>query len=147
MSAKSLNKVMLIGNLTRNPELKVTPSGASVCTFGLATNSRYKKPDGSYEELTNFHNIVAWSKLADICAKKLRKGMKVYVEGELRTRRWEEGEGGLKKQRTEVRITEMIVIRDKSGMEDEHFEENAERSPVEDSLDEQETLGVDDLPF
>jgi single-strand DNA-binding protein len=135
MSAKSLNKVMLIGNLTRDPEIKVTPSGASVCTFGLATNSRYKKPDGNYEELTNFHNIVAWSKLAEICAKKLRKGMKVYVEGELRTRRWED-DTNQKKQRTEVRITEMIVIKDKGygegaeeDMEVEH-EDHAELAEV-----------------
>lgn len=129
MSSKSLNKVMLIGNLTRDPELKVTPSGASVCTFGLATNSRYKKPDGNYEELTNFHNIVAWSKLAEICAQKLRKGMKVYVEGELRTRKWEDQ--GIEKQKTEVRITDMILMIDKTNgsseqMHDEHpadFEE------------------------
>lgn len=122
MSSKSLNKVMLIGNLTRDPELKVTPSGASVCTFGLATNSRYKKPDGNYEELTNFHNIVAWSKLADICAEKLKKGMKVYVEGELRTRRWDEN--GMNKQKTEVRITEMIIVHDKGAFEEpsEDFE-------------------------
>ncbi len=117
MSSKSLNKVMLIGNLTRDPELKVTPSGASVCTFGLATNSRYKKPDGNYEELTNFHSIVAWSKLAEICDQKLRKGMKAYVEGELRTRKWEEN--GISKQKTEVRITEMILIKDKGYLEDE----------------------------
>lgn len=125
MSSKSLNKVMLIGNLTRDPELKVTPSGASVCTFGLATNSRYKKPDGNYEELTNFHNIVAWSKLAEICAQKLKKGMKVYVEGELRTRRWEEN--GVSKQKTEVRITEMIIIRDKG------FAEEVEEEPLHDA--------------
>lgn len=108
MSSKSLNKVMLIGNLTRDPELKVTPSGAAVCTFGMATNSRYKKPDGNYEELTNFHNIVAWSKLAEICGQKLKKGMKVFVEGELRTRRWDED--GQQKQKTEVRITDMIIM-------------------------------------
>jgi single-strand DNA-binding protein len=108
MSSKSLNKVMLIGNLTRDPEVKLTPSGASICTFGLATNSRYKKPDGNYEEITNFHNIVAWSKLAEICGQKLKKGMKVYVEGELRTRKWEDE--GTTKQKTEVRITEMIIM-------------------------------------
>lgn len=115
MSSKSLNKVMLIGNLTRDPELKVTPSGASVCTFGLATNSRYKKPDGTYEELTNYHSIVAWSKLAEICANKLKKGMKVFVEGELRTRSWDNN--GVKKHKTEVRITEMIIIKDNVGGE------------------------------
>jgi single-strand DNA-binding protein len=141
MSAKSLNKVMLIGNLTRNPEIKVTPSGAQVCTFGLATNSRYKRPDGSYEELTNFHSIVAWSKLAEICAKKLRKGMKVYVEGELRTRQWED-DSNQRKQRTEVRITEMIMIRERSAGDDDTDGEIAQE--VESTEIE---VTADDLPF
>ena len=145
MSSKSLNKVMLIGNLTRDPELKVTPSGASVCTFGLATNSRYKKPDGSYEELTNFHNIVAWSKLAEICAQKLRKGMKVYVEGELRTRNWEEN--GMKKQKTEVRITEMIIIKEKVGGDDDmhDIEEDAPMHDTTEVADEEASKVADDL--
>jgi single-strand DNA-binding protein len=139
MSAKSLNKVMLIGNLTRDPELKITPSGASVCTFGLATNSRYKKPDGTLEELTQFHNIVAWSKLAEICATKLKKGMKVYVEGELRTRMWEDAETRKKMQRTEIRITEMIIIRDNGG-----HEENVDM-PEEMALSDE--IIIDDLPI
>jgi len=143
MSSKSLNKVMLIGNLTRDPELKVTPSGASVCTFGLATNSRYKKPDGSYEELTNFHNIVAWSKLAEICASKLRKGMKVYVEGELRTKNWEEN--GVKKQKTEVRITEMIIIKDRVGGEDEINEDTSDHNEATEVADEEASKVADDL--
>ncbi|GIW57540.1 MAG: hypothetical protein KatS3mg083_485 [Candidatus Dojkabacteria bacterium] len=114
MASKSLNKVLLIGNLTRDPEIRTTPSGSYICTFGLATNSRYKKPDGTYAELTNFHSIVAWSKLAEVCAKKLKKGMKVYVEGELRTRTWQD-ENGQMKRKTEVRISSMFVIDSKSG--------------------------------
>lgn len=141
MSSKSLNKVMLIGNLTRDPELKVTPSGASVCTFGLATNSRYKKPDGNYEELTNFHNIVAWSKLAEICGQKLRKGMKVYVEGELRTRKWEDN--GIEKQKTEVRITDMILMNDKSS-ESSH-EESSHQMESEEVSDEDAANVAGDL--
>jgi single-strand DNA-binding protein len=140
MSTKSLNKVMLIGNLTRDPEIKVTPTGASVCTFGVATNTRYKKPDGSYEELTNFHNIVAWSKLAEICAQKLRKGMKVYVEGELRTRAWDDNESHKKMQRTEVRITEMILINDKASS-------NNEAEEVSIDNDEMIEETTDALPF
>jgi single-strand DNA-binding protein len=141
MSSKSLNKVMLIGNLTRDPELKITPSGAAVCTFGMATNSRYKKPDGSYEELTNFHNIVAWSKLAEICGQMLKKGMKVYVEGELRTRRWEEN--GQDKQKTEVRITEMILMRDKTnGEEVEDSTTDAEEVSEEDVMSVAGDLGI-----
>lgn len=135
---------MLIGNLTRDPQIKVTPSGASVCTFGVATNSRYKKPDGNYEELTEFHNIVAWSKLAEICAAKLRKGMKVYVEGELRSRVWE-GEKGEKLRKTEVRITEMIVVRSGGGDSSEDTIESGEdHEEVSEVLDD---AGTDVLPF
>jgi single-strand DNA-binding protein len=140
MSSKSLNKVMLIGNLTRDPQIKVTPSGASVCTFGVATNSRYKKPDGSYEELTEFHNIVAWSKLAEICAAKLRKGMKVYVEGELRSRTWE-GDNSQKLRKTEVRITEMIVIRATSGG-DTHDDAPEEEDVIEVSASDESSTDV-----
>lgn len=117
MSSKSINKVILMGNLTRDPELRVTPSGAAVCTFGMATNSSYKKPDGTLEEITNFHNIVAWSKLAEICGKLLKKGTKVFVEGELRTRKWEDN--GIQKQKTEVRITDMSIVRDARSSGDE----------------------------
>ncbi|MFW5720225.1 MAG: single-stranded DNA-binding protein [Candidatus Dojkabacteria bacterium] len=141
MSAKSLNKVLLIGNLTRDPEVKVTPSGASVCTFGLATNSRYKKPDGNYEEITNFHNIVAWSKLADICAAKLRKGMKIYVEGELRTRTWDDQDSGKRMHKTEVRITEMIIMKEGAGRE------NGDENAYSEAEDNSEVTMIDDLPI
>lgn len=143
MSSKSLNKVFLIGNLTRDPDVKVTPSGASVCTFSIATNSRYKKPDGNYEELTNFHNIVAWSKLAEICGSKLKRGSKVYVEGELRSRVWEDAETNKKIYKTEVRITEMIIMKDASGKEDSSSEESYSEN-IDDSLVD---VAVDDLPI
>lgn len=115
MSARSLNKVMLIGNLTRDPELRQTPSGATVCTFGLATNSVWKTADGVVEESTEFHNIVCWNKLAEICNQLLRKGMKVYVEGELRTRTWED-ETGIKKWKTEIKIADMILLDNKGKL-------------------------------
>lgn len=105
MARQSLNKVLIIGNLTRDPVLKTTPNGASVCTFGLATNSRYKKPDGTLAEITIYVNIVAWSRLAKICSERLKKGMCVYVEGELRTRK--RPTGGFS---TEVRITDMKIL-------------------------------------
>ncbi len=117
MSARSLNKVMLIGNLTRDPEMRQTPSGAAVCTFGLATNSVWKTSDGVVEESTEFHNIVCWNKLAEICNQLLRKGMKVYVEGELRTRTWED-ETGVKKWKTEIKISDMILLDNKGKISD-----------------------------
>lgn len=109
MAARSLNKVMLIGNLTRDPEVKKTASGAIVCTFGLATNSTWRTSDKVVEESTEFHSIVCWNKLAEICGQLLRKGMKVYVEGEIRTRTWED-ESGEKRYRKEIRISDMIIL-------------------------------------
>lgn len=111
--ARSLNKVMLIGNLTRDPEMRYTPQGTAVCTFGVATNREWKTESGEKKEDAEFHNIVAWNKLAEICANLLKKGRKVYVEGRLSTRSWE-GQDGVKKQRTEVVISDMVIL-DRKG--------------------------------
>lgn len=107
--AKSLNKVMLIGNLTRDPEMRYTPQGTAVCTFGVATNRSWTTDSGEKKDEADFHNIVAWSKLAEICAQLLKKGRKVYVEGRLQTRSWQ-GTDGTQKQRTEVVISDMVIL-------------------------------------
>jgi single-strand DNA-binding protein len=105
---------MLIGNLTRDPELRYTPNGTAVATFGLATNRSWL-PEGATErrEETEFHRIVAWSKLADLCAQLLYKGVKVFVEGRLQTRSWV-AQDGTQHTSTEVVIDDMIVL-DKKG--------------------------------
>ena len=113
--AKSLNKVMLIGNLTRDPEMRYTPQGTAVCTFGVATNRSWTTDNGEKKEEADFHNIVAWNKLAEICAQLLKKGRKVYVEGRLSTRSWQ-GQDGTQKQRTEVVINDMVILDKKEGM-------------------------------
>ena len=107
--ARSLNKVMLIGNLTRDPEMRYTPQGTAVCTFGVATNRSWTLESGEKKEDVEFHNIVAWNKLAEICAQLLKKGRKVYVEGRLSTRSWQ-GQDGTQKQRTEVVINDMVIL-------------------------------------
>jgi single-strand DNA-binding protein len=107
--AKSLNKAMLIGNLTRDPEMRYTPQGTAVCTFGVATNSSWTNDAGEKKENVEFHNIVAWNKLAEICAQLLKKGRKVFVEGRLATRSWQ-GTDGTQKQRTEVVINDMLIL-------------------------------------
>lgn len=107
--AKSLNKVQLIGNLTRDPELRYTPNGAAVCTFGLATNRTWTTDTGEKHEEADFHNVVAWNKLAEICSQLLVKGRKAYVEGRLSTRSWT-GQDGQPKSRTEVVIDDMIIL-------------------------------------
>lgn len=105
---------MLIGNLTRDPEMRYTPQGTAVCTFGVATNRSWTAESGEKKEEADFHNIVAWNKLAEICAQLLKKGRKVYVEGRLSTRSWQ-GQDGTQKQRTEVVINDMVVLDKKEG--------------------------------
>lgn len=111
MAVRSLNKAMIIGNLTRDPELKYTASGTPLATFGVATNREYSPStrDEVIEE-TEFHNVVAWAKLAELCDKLLSKGQKVYIEGRLNTRDWEDAETGKKMYRTEIVAEEMIVL-------------------------------------
>ncbi len=109
MSARSLNKVMLIGNLTRDPELRYTPSGAAVCSFGLATNRSWTTEGGERKEETEFHRIVSWNKLAELCSQLLAKGKKVFVEGRLQTRSWQ-GQDGTQRTSTEIVIDDMIIL-------------------------------------
>lgn len=109
MSSRSLNKVQLIGNLTRDPELRYTPQGTAVCTFGLATNRSWTTESGEKREDTEFHRVVSWNKLAELCSQLLFKGRKVYVEGRLQTRTWT-GQDGSQRQTTEVVIEEMIIL-------------------------------------
>ncbi len=115
MSARSLNKVMLIGNLTRDPNVRYTPGGAAVCSFGLATNRSWTPTDGGEkQEKVEYHNIVAWSKLADICGQLLHKGDKIYVEGRLQTRDWKADDGS-DRRITEIVIENMILLRSTTG--------------------------------
>jgi single-strand DNA-binding protein len=109
-----LNKVMLIGRLTHDPEPRATPQGASICTFSIATGFAWKDPQGQLQKKTEFHNIVAWRRLADICAQYLRKGKQVYIEGHLQTRSWQD-QSGVKKYRTEVVADNMIMLGGPSG--------------------------------
>jgi single-strand DNA-binding protein len=107
--SRSLNKVELIGNLTRDPELRFTPSGAAVCTFGLATNRQWNTDTGEKKEEVEFHRIVSWNKLAELCGQLLAKGRKVYVEGRLQTRKWT-GQDNLERITTEIVISDMIIL-------------------------------------
>jgi single-strand DNA-binding protein len=95
-----LNKAFIIGNLTRDPELKALPSGIKVCSFGVATNRSYKDKDGNRQDSTEFHNVSAFAKLGELAAQYLKKGSQVYVEGRLQTRSWEVN--GEKRYRTEI---------------------------------------------
>jgi single-strand DNA-binding protein len=135
MSTRSLNKVTLIGNLTRDPELKYTPSGTAVCTFGLATNREWTDSAGQKQEGAEFHRIVAWGKLGEICSQLMSKGRKVYVEGRLQTRAWK-SQDGADRQVTEIVIEEMILLDSPKGDRDEGYESrftsNESGSPLSD---------------
>lgn len=114
MSSRSLNKVILIGNLTRDPEMRYTPAGTAVCTFGLATNREWVDASGQKQEGAEFHNIVAWTKLAEICSQLLFKGRKAYVSGRLQTRKWQ-GQDGVERNKIEIVIDEMIALGEGKG--------------------------------
>jgi single-strand DNA-binding protein len=108
--AGSLNKVMLIGNVGRDPELRYLASGEAVTTFSVATNRRWTGQDGAPREETEWHQVVAWRKLAEQCAEYLGKGRHVYVEGRLQTRSWDDPATGQKRSRTEVVADRMLLL-------------------------------------
>jgi len=107
--ARSLNKVQLIGNLTRDPELRYTPTGTAVCSFSVATNRSWTTDSGEKKEETDFHRVVAWNKLAELCSQLLTKGRKVYVEGRLANRKYT-AQDGQEKQISEIVIEDMLVL-------------------------------------
>ncbi len=117
---RSINKVILIGNLTRDPEVRSTPGGQNVVTFSLATNREWITKDGRKQSSTEFHDCVAWANLADICGKFLRKSKLVYVEGYLKTRNWSAPDGQ-KKFRTEIVVQDLIMLDKKGSAESDQF--------------------------
>jgi len=110
MAGKSVNKVILIGNLGKDPEVKYTPSGTPVAKLTLATNERYKDKDGQWQDRTEWHNVVLWQRLAEIAGEYLKKGGKVYIEGRLQTRSWEDKQTNQKKYMTEVVASDLVLL-------------------------------------
>lgn len=158
--AMSLNRVQLIGNLTRDPEMKQIPGGQVVTSFGVATNLTWTDQSGEKQSKVEFHNIVAWRKLAEICGQYLKKGSKVFVEGRLQTRDWE-GEDGVKRYRTEIVADNMIML-DRKGDSTERSAvgvteavtattaaapAEAAAEPVAQAAGSKEDVSIDDLPF
>ena len=166
--ARSLNRVQLIGNLTRDPELRYTPAGTAVCTFGIATNRSWTTDSGEKRDEADFHRIVAWNKLAELCSQFLTKGKKVYVEGRLSIRNWT-GQDGAQRSTTEIVISDMILL-DSSGrravekeeeeipepanLKDEEKEKMPEEEknkkpekPKKSKKEDDEEVSPDDIPF
>lgn len=140
----NLNKAMLIGNVTRDPEMRSTPSGQSVCSFGVATNRIWKNQAGERQNKAEFHNIVAWAKLAETCSSYLKKGSKVYVEGRLQTRSWDDP-SGVKKYRTEIVLSNMIMLDKKSEAAPTPAPETPNETPATEGSEEE--INVEDIPF
>lgn len=135
MASRSLNKVLLIGNLTRDPELRYTPQGTAVVTFGVATNRSWTTDSGEKRDDVEFHTVVAWNRLAEIVAEYLTKGKQVYVEGRLSTREWE-GQDGQKRRSTEIVASEIIFLGGPGGA----------GAPRGDELNVPDDLGIADQP-
>lgn len=155
---KDLNKVMLIGNLTRDPEVRSTTSGQAVASFTVATNRRWKGSDGEIKDSAEFTDIVAWGALAEISEKILKKGRRTYVEGRLQSRSWE-GQDGVKRNKTEVVASDIIVLDKKdaeanldipeestSASEEQKKEEPKKEAKPKDEK-ESEEVDLDDIPF
>lgn len=137
--ARSVNKVILLGNLGKDPELRYTSSGVAVATFSVATNESWKDPDGNMQERTQWHNIVAWRKLAEICGEYLKKGAKVYLEGRLQHRNYDD-KNGVKRYVTEVVLDEMVMLDSRGG----GMPQGESQPPA---AQEQHAEKADDLPF
>jgi len=123
--ARGINKVILIGNLGQDPELRYTGSGTAVCNMRIATSESYKDRDGNQVENTEWHTVVAWSRLAEICGEYLKKGRQVYIEGSLQTRQWEDRDGNTRYS-TEIKAREMQMLggRDGGGGDDTNYDQS-----------------------
>jgi single-strand DNA-binding protein len=131
--SRGLNKVMIIGNLGRDPEMRYTPSGRPVTTFSVATSRSWNTSEGDKRVETEWFNVVAWSNLAEICKQYLSKGQQVYIEGRLQTRHWDDAEGN-KHTSVEIVANEMIILGER-------------RDSSESSSSETDSVEEDEFPF
>lgn len=157
----NLNRAMIIGNLTRDPETKTTPSGQTVTSFSIATNRIWTDKQGQKQEAVEYHNIVAWGKLAEICSQYLGKGRKVYIEGRLQTRNWTD-QSGVTKYRTEI-VAENMIMLDRApaagaapigntpsfnnNLPPQETPAPAQEMQAQESTDGEEEIKVENIPF
>jgi len=154
----NLNKAMIIGNLTRDPETRNTNNGQAVTSFSVATNLVWTDQSGQKQEKVEFHNIVAWRKLGEICGQYLKKGSKVYIEGRLQTSDWT-GQDGVKRYKTEINVENMIML-DRAGTTAQSSGSNFNNAPAQnndynqvdesnnqDSQNSEEEIKVENIPF
>ena len=142
---RNVNKVVLIGNLTRDPELKKTLGNQSVATFGLATNREWMTKDGRKQQSAEFHELVCWGGLAELAGQRLKKGKLVYTEGYLKTRSWDDA-SGVKKFRTEIVVEDLIMLdkRPKSDAPGEEDSKESEETSVKQPEEIQPSVSIED---
>ena len=143
---RSVNKVILVGNVGKDPEVKYSPSGTPIAKFSLATNEKFKDRGGEWQERVEWHNIVAWQRLAEIVGEFVTTGSKVYIEGKLQTSSWEDRQSGQTKYRTEIVARDLVLLGSRGNgtadFEDSHPGPAApHETPTESAED------VEDIPF
>jgi len=160
---RSLNKVMLIGNLTREPEVRETTTGQKVATFSVATNRYWKDANGNQNEETEYHDAVAWGKLAEICQAYLKTGTAIYLEGRLKTRSWE-GQDGHKRYKTEIIVADLNILSRKRDSDTPSTSDSSSEAPVKNEKSddqsapkeptadtsnpsEEDSISIEDIPF
>jgi len=151
--AKSVNKVILVGNVGKDPESKYTPSGVPVANFSIATNERFKDKSGEWQDRTEWHNVIAWQRLAEIVGEYVPKGKKLYVEGSLKTSSWEDKQSGEKKYRTEIVAQDIVLLGGNGNGESEggngrnHSERHDRGREEERDFQHSSTITDEDIPF
>jgi len=155
--AKGVNKVILLGNLGKDPELRYTPQGTAVAKFSVATTEKFKDKSGEWQDRTEWHNIVAWGRTAEIAGEYLKKGRTVYLEGSLRTSSWDDKESGQKKYKTEIHVNELVLLGGKGegdfesgggrarGASASGFDQRPQQS--QDDLAQSTEITDEDIPF
>lgn len=141
---KSVNKVILVGNAGKDPEVKYAPSGVAIAKFSLATNERFKDKSGEWQDRTEWHNVLAWQRLAEIVGEYVHKGDKLYIEGKLQTSSWEDRQSGDKKFRTEIVARDIVLLGTPDAPESGTRNVDEERTPVSVGAGE---ITDEDIPF
>lgn len=150
--AKSINKATLIGNVGKDPEVKFLPSGSAVANFTLATSERFKDKSGEFQERTEWHNLVAYQRLAEIVRDYVKKGSKLYVEGRIQTRSWDDQQSGQKRYRTEIVVNDLVLLSGRGEGESGSYSRSTasydQRPPAgADELVQSTEITDDDIPF
>lgn len=145
-----LNKATIIGNVVRDPEMRTTPSGQTVASFAVATNLVWKDKEGKRQKKAEFHNIVAWRRLADIIGQYVKKGSKIYIEGRIETRTWDD-QNGIKRYRTEI-IADNMILLDRAGASQDAESYTAPAEPKNDvppaaQTGSEDEINIEDIPF